>query len=85
MVDDKLTRIENKIDKIHDRINAIDVTLAQQHESLVHHIKRTDLLENKIAPIEKQLILWQGAGKLVSWIAVIAAAIAGIAKILKFI
>lgn len=57
MGQDRLTRIETKIDSIADKITAIDVTLAQQHESIKYHIKRTDLLESELKPLKKRMNL----------------------------
>lgn len=47
----RLDRIEDKIDKLGERLNSIDVTLAAQHVSLEHHIRRTEILEEVVKPI----------------------------------
>lgn len=78
-------KIDSKLDKIVEDINEINITLAAQHEQLKEHIKRSDLLEAKLDPIEKKITMIEGAGKLVGWIAVLCAAITGIAKVLKII
>lgn len=52
MEDDKrLIRVEDKIDKLGDRLGAIDSTLASQHESLKQHMYRTQLLEEAVKPM----------------------------------
>lgn len=55
MKDDIAQRLEAKIDVIVDRIGSIDVTLVKQHESLKHHIKRTEILEQELRPIKKHV------------------------------
>ncbi len=56
-MDHRLDRIEDKIDKIGDKIGAIDITLVAQHESLKHHIRRTEILEEIVKPIQPMLSL----------------------------
>lgn len=73
--DQKLIRIEDKIDGIHDKISAIDTTLAAQHESLKHHIKRTDMLEAELKPIRKHVDMVSGALKFIGIIAALVAII----------
>jgi len=46
-------RIEKKVDKIGEDIGEIKVTLAAQHESLKDHMRRTEILEGKVIPLEK--------------------------------
>lgn len=46
--DKRLERIEEKLDSVHGHISDINITLVKQHESLVHHIKRTDSLEKLV-------------------------------------
>lgn len=52
--DDRIVRIEDKVDRINDHLSSIDSTLSAQHVSLKDHIRRTEILETKIAPLEKQ-------------------------------
>ena len=78
MSDDRLNRIENKIDTLHDKVSSIDKTLAEQHISLKEHIKRTNLLEEEVRPIKKHVTMLQGAIKLVS----LSAGIIAIVKII---
>lgn len=77
----KLARIEDKIDKIVDRISSIDVTLARQHVSLEEHIRRTVALEQIVGPVQKDRLMAKGALKVVG--ALIAGA-AIIAEILNY-
>lgn len=49
--------IEQKIDKIDERMDNIALTLARNTESLEIHIKRTNLLESKVEIIDKHVIM----------------------------
>jgi len=57
MDDNRFDRIENKLDKITDHMANIDVTLAKQSVLLDEHIKRSNLLEAKLAPVEKHVAI----------------------------
>lgn len=63
MSDDKLNRIENKLDILSDKIGSIDKTLAAQHESLKDHIRRTEILEVAIKPVVNHVAIIQFIGK----------------------
>ncbi len=64
--DDRLYRLEDKIDSVKESIGQINVTLAAQHESLKEHMARTRLLEERVDPLEKKSIMTEGAFKLIS-------------------
>lgn len=56
LVVDAFQRIDGKLDKLDERLDKSDAVLAQyqeilaaQHDSLKEHMRRTDLLETKIA------------------------------------
>jgi hypothetical protein len=52
---DRLIRLEEKIDKISDKLNEINVVMAENTQSLVIHEKRTDLAEKKVELVELRL------------------------------
>lgn len=83
MDDQRLERIENKLDKFGDHLAAIDVTLAAQHVSLETHIKRTELLEQEVKPIQKHVDMVNGALKLIGILAMIAAIIEAVYLLVK--
>ena len=83
--DKKLVRIESKIDQLVDRMGSIDVTLGKQHESLRDHIRRTELLEKIVEPIEKHVIMINGFIKLLVLLATVAAGSQGIISILEYL
>lgn len=70
--DKRLERIESKIDGIKDHMAEMNTTLAKQSIILDEHVKRTNLLEAKIEPIEKHVHMVNGALKLIGGLAVLA-------------
>lgn len=74
-------RVEDKLDKVADDISHINVTLAKQEVSLSEHIKRTNILEAKIEPIEKHMLMINGALKFVGGIALFIGIIEGLLRI----
>jgi hypothetical protein len=64
MNDDRIIRIENKIDSVKETLSDINVTLAAQHESLKDHIRRTELLESTVEPLKKHVAAVSGALRL---------------------
>lgn len=83
-MDDRLERIENKLDKVVDQIGEINETTAKQQVSLDYHIKRTDLLEKKLEPVEAHVNLISSLFKIVASIAVLAGIVATILQIVEY-
>ena len=52
---DRLTRIEEKLDNITDKLHETNVILAENTQSLIIHEKRTDLAEKKMEILEAKL------------------------------
>jgi hypothetical protein len=80
-INEKLDRIiENlssiKIDMVKE-IGNVNMVLAAQHESLKDHIRRTEILEQKIAPLEKHDAMGTGVIKFIG----LGGAVAGMAKL----
>lgn len=61
-----------KLDKLDIRLGSIDSTLAAQHESLKDHIRRTEILESRIVPVEKHVVMTQGALKFIGILSLLA-------------
>lgn len=78
-------RIETKIDKISSDISEINVTLAEQHISLKEHIRRTNVLEEKLIPMEMKFQQFHGIIKLGAWLVTILSAAAALAEIFGYI
>lgn len=79
---DNVKRIEDKIDKVLDKQNSMDITLAKQSVILEEHVKRTNLLEAKIVPIEKHVAMVHGALKFLGFVALFVGIIEGLLKII---
>lgn len=74
-MDERNNRIEAKLDKVVDNIGSINTTLAAQHESLKDHIRRTEILEEKIIPLEKHSAMAIGVIKFMGLSGALAAMI----------
>ena len=61
-----------KTDKIFDRLNSIDKTLAGQHETLKEHIRRTEILEHRVEPLERSSNMLEGAMKFIALTGILA-------------
>ena len=71
-MDDRLKRIEDKIDHIGDQQGEMNITLAKQHESLKSHMRRTAALEEIVLPLHKRSMMMDGAWKLIALLAMAA-------------
>jgi len=81
-LEEKVDKVDEKLDKIVEKISSIDVTLAVNTESLVQHIKRTNLLEEQLRPVSKHVAMMEGAFKVIGILASVAAFAVGIAKMI---
>lgn len=48
-----LTQILTKVDKLDDRLDSTMVEIVEIKKDLKYHIKRTDILEEQVKPINK--------------------------------
>lgn len=85
MADDRLSRIEDKIDKLADHVGSIDTTLAAQHVVLQEHIRRTNLLEDEVRPLKERDTMLRGALRVAGAVALLAATSEGIVQTILFI
>ena len=74
-------RVLNKLDKIEERLGSIDKTLVKQEENLAEHMRRTELLETKMEPVEDHVKNVNFLFKIMAGVVAIVGAIAGIIKI----
>lgn len=88
---DDLKDIKGQLKEIITSIGHINVTLGKQEENIKHHIYRTDLAEENIkelrkdvAPIKKHVAMIEGVLKFFGLVALFVGIAAGIAKILLF-
>jgi endonuclease III len=71
-----------KMDKIFERLNSIDNTLAAQHETLKEHIRRTELLEKTIEPLKEQSSMVVGVFKFLGFLILAIGALEGLKHVL---
>lgn len=84
-MDDELKYIRGKVDKIDERLDSVDKTLAVNTELLDVHIKRTNLLEDQLQNIRTHVEGVKLFGKVLSWGVGIVAAVVGLLSGLKII
>lgn len=60
-MEEQLTRIESKIDKLDERMNRIELTQVAQHVTLVEHTDRSTKLEDIVMPIKSDIDKFKGA------------------------
>lgn len=82
---DEVKTIRAKADEADKRLDSIDVTLAKQHISLENHIKRTELLEHRMEPVEKHVIAINGFFKILGIVGTIVAIAVGIFQLLQIL
>lgn len=81
-------KLEEKLEKISEKITSIEVTMERNTGSLEKHMLRTELserrlehMEEALKPIVKHVNHVEGAFKLLGMLATVIGVIAGIAKI----
>lgn len=84
-MDDRLVRIEKKLDVIIDRISAVDVTLASQHQILNEHQRRSIALEAIVDVLRRNQYRVEGVLKFFGILAVIATIVEGTTSLLNYI
>jgi chromosome segregation ATPase len=81
-LEEKIDKVDEKVDKLNEKLASIDKTLAINTESLVEHMRRTNLIEAELKPVSKHVVLMESAFKVVGVIGSILVFFAGILKIL---
>lgn len=76
-----ILKIDDKLDRFHTEFVQINITLAKQEESLASHIKRTEILEQQIVPINRNIYMLQGVAKFFGASTLLVGLVAGILKI----
>jgi archaellum component FlaC len=78
MDDKRLERMEAKLDDMSEHLSSIDTTLMKQELSLTEHIKRTNLLEERVKPIENHMTELKGVVKVLKLLALLATIVEGL-------
>lgn len=63
--------MKKRLKRIEAHLGSIDVTLAKQSVILEEHVKRSNMLEDKLEPVERHVAMMQGGVKLTGLMAVI--------------
>lgn len=84
---EQLDKIEEKVDRIESKISSIDVTLAKQAKDLEHHIYRTelaeqnlDLIRREMVPVKKHVALMDASLKVIGALSSAAMFVLGVIK-----
>lgn len=82
------TRIEEKLDKIADKLEVLNVISAKQEVNINEHIRRTDLAEKNIEylreelrPVQKHVFRVEGITKLVGLLGIMTTIVVSILEI----
>ena len=54
-IDKMADRLDSKLEKIHDRLNNIEIATVQNTASLSEHMLRTDLAEQRLELLEEEI------------------------------
>ena len=86
MLNERLDRLDNKLDAVQEHMGQIDVTLAQNTKDIAYHIKRTDALEQRVEqvademkPVREHVARLKGIG----WFLGVCAAVLGVLATLR--
>lgn len=71
--------MKKRLKRIESHIGEINITLAKQSVILEEHVKRSNMLEDALKPVEKHVSMMQGGLKLTGLIGVIL----GILKLIQ--
>jgi chromosome segregation ATPase len=93
MTDKKLLeKLDEKLDKVEERLSAIDITLAKNTQSLDEHIRRTELAEeaiiiikDELKPIQKHVTQVHTVLQAIGFISILVSIVVGIVKIFSYV
>ena len=81
-----------KFDKLDERLESIEkaqaeanIIAAKQEVNLEQHMKRTEMLESRMEPVERHINILNGALKAIGAGAVVVSLITGILKLLEYV
>ena len=73
-----INNLSETVSKTDSRIDHMDKILERNTESLIHHVKRTDLLEKQLAPIRSIYEWLVISGKVLGVLALVVAVVGGV-------
>jgi hypothetical protein len=65
--------IDDKLDKLNDKLSIIDTTLVKQQTILDEHVRRTNILEERFEPVEEHVNSLKSIVRFFKFLGVIAA------------
>jgi len=68
-------RIFDKLEKIEDHVGKQEVSLARLTVSVEEHVKRSNLLEESMKPVQRHVFMVEGALKFIGVLGVVASII----------
>lgn len=68
----KIDRLINKVDKIEDTLVKQEVNLARLTVSVEEHVKRSNNFEESLKPVQRHVVLVEGALKFIGLLGVLA-------------
>lgn len=81
-----------KFDKLDERLESFEkaqaeanIIAAKQEVNLEQHMKRTEMLESRMEPVERHINILNGALKAIGAGAVVVSLITGILKLLEYV
>lgn len=88
-VEDLLREQTNKLDIQHQeldkRLDNIEKVMIAQEINLKEHMRRTDILEESIKPIQKHVTMVEGVFKFLGLLSLLIGIVSGVARILGFV
>lgn len=91
-MDERLKRIESKIDKLDDRLDSLDKTSVKQEQNLAEHMRRTELAEanidsirDELKPVQRHVAMLEGILKFIGLVGTLVAIAAGVVKVISFL
>lgn len=73
---------DRRLEKLEDAFVEIKMILVEIRKDLNEHMRRTDLLESRMVPIEAHTTRWAFVGKLAPVAAVVGGAVVGVLRAL---
>jgi uncharacterized membrane protein YheB (UPF0754 family) len=90
-VDSKLEKMNEKLDAIVAKQGEMNITLVRLTDSVEVHVKRSDLLEERVdllagdlKPVEDHVTMVNGALKFLVYLGAVVGLVAGLLKIFEF-
>jgi hypothetical protein len=71
-MEQKIDRLIDKVDKIEDTLVKQEVNLARLTVSVEEHVKRSNNLEEALKPVQRHVVLVEGALKFIGLLGVLA-------------